>query len=53
MKGCSPAGMCTRALQASLASEVRFWHDVSVHIASPGMVATELLIGVSGQTPRQ
>ena len=31
--------------QASLAAEIKYWHDVSVHIASPGRVATELLLG--------
>lgn len=32
-------------LQASLAAETKTEHDIAIHIASPGMVATELLLG--------
>jgi chlorophyll(ide) b reductase len=38
--------------QASLAAEIKCWHDVSVHIASPGMVATELLLGGEAKDAR-
>ncbi len=39
-------------MQASIAAEIKCWHDVSVHIASPGMVATQLLLGGSKKAPR-
>lgn len=35
----------SRAMQDSLNAELKGKHDFSVHIASPGMVATELLLG--------
>ena len=36
---------CLCGLQDSLNAELKGKHDFSVHIASPGMVATELLLG--------